>query len=220
MSTKIKFIAALAVSALLLAASANAGILENHPLAYNNGSGPFGGAWTGSDVYDNGMASPEHLVGDLDFSVFTVANFNTAFPGSGYVPGVGDGLIYAYQLENQGDFLVSAQIVGISNVANAIGSFLYAAGDVAPTGQSFDISGNANWDFSGDNIGTNEDSYILVFSSPNIPELGTGVGVTVDGGTFGLTTVPTPSATPLPEPGTLSLLLVGAFGLLSRRRLS
>lgn len=220
MYTKMKFFAALAVCALLIAAPVHAGILNGNPLAFDNNAGPgAGGAWTGSDVYDNGMAPPMHLIGNIDFAVFTVADFNTAFPGSGYVPGVGDGLIYAYQLENQGDFLVSTQIVGISNVASTIGSFLYAAGDVAPTSQSFDLSGNANWSFSSDNIGSGEDSYILVYSSPNIPELGTGVGVTVDGGTVGLTTVPTPSSVALPEPASICVWGIGMFCLFTRRRL-
>lgn len=221
MYTNMKFIALVAVSALLVAgAPAYAGILNNHPLAYDNNAGPGpGGSWTGSDVYDNGLASPFHLVGNLDFAVFTAANFVTAFPGAApaYVPG--DALVYAYQIENQGDFAVSAQIVGISSVANTIGSFLYNAGEVAPSFSVFDVGGNAIWGFTAPNIGTGQDSYVLAYSSPNIPTMGTGVGITVDGGTFGITNVPTPSSTPIPEPASIAVAGLGLVScLLSRRR--
>lgn len=220
MSTKTKLIALMAVSALLVAAPAHAGILNNHLLAFNNGAGPgVGGAWTGSDVYDNGLASPFHLVGNLDYAVFTAGAFGAAFPASPYVPGAA--LVYTYQIENQGDFAVSAQIVGISTVANTIGSFQNAVGEVAPSAQVFDSGGNAIWFFSSPNIGTGQDSYILAYSSPNIPVLGAAVGVTVDGGTFGLTTVPTPSSTPIPEPATLGIAGLGLISmLLARRRMN
>ncbi len=221
MLSKAKFLALIAVLSLLIVAPVQAGVLNNHALAFNNGAGPAGGAWTGSDVFNNGLPFPNNLIGNIDFSVFEVADFDTAFPGSGYVPGAGDGLVYAYQLENQGNFFVSAQIVGISNIANAIDNFpsgAVAPVEVAPGVSIFDTGGNAVWLFSAQNIQTGENSTILVYSSPNVPELGTGLGITVDGGTVGITTVPTPSSTAIPEPGTVALLGIGMIGLMTRRR--
>jgi len=227
MSTKSRFLALTAMFSILLISSVNAGVLDGNPLAFNNGAGPSGGAWTGSDVYDNGLVGTGfHLIGNLDFAVFTVADFDTAFPGvlnvpvTGYTPDPGDSLIYAYQIENQGDFAVSAQIVGISSVANAIGSFVNASGEVAPSAQVFDSGGNAIWFYSAPNIATGEDSYIMAFSSQNIPQLGTGIGTTVDGGTVGITSVPTPSSIAIPEPASFVLLVAGLLGSFacSRRR--
>jgi len=228
MSIKSKLLALIAVFSLLLVvapvdvAPVHAGILNNNPLAFNNGAGPGpGGAWTGSDVFNNGLPSPNSLIGNIDFSVFTLADFSTVFPGSGYVPGAGDGLVYTYQLENQGDFFISAQIVGISNIANAIGNFpsgAVAPVEVAPGVSIFDTAGNAIWLFSAQNIPTGDNSTILAYSSPNVPELGTGLGITVDGGTVGITTVPTPGSVAIPEPASVALLGIGLLGLLSRRR--
>ena len=75
--------------------------------------------------------------------------------------------------------------------------------------------GTANWTFGNPNIMQNEDSYVLLFSSPNVPEM--GFGVTIDGGGTATEQLPNPSSIPLPEPGTIGVLAL-AGGMLLRRR--
>ena len=220
------FFAALAVCSLLIA-SASAGILENHPLAFNDGNGPgLGGAWTGSSPYSNGLPFPNNLVGTVDFAVMTAANFATAFPDAGTSASgtildpngyaAGDALVYLYQVNNDGNFALSAEIVGINNPANTIGQFRNDAPEVASSARTFDVAGNAVYNFTAPFVGTGQSTTILAFSSPNIPEL--GISISVNGGTFGTSPVPTPSAIAIPEPTAVTLLAAGSALMLLRRR--
>ena len=224
----VKFFLALLAVFSLLTASATAGILENHPLAFNDGNGPGpGGSWTGSSPYTNGLAFPSNLEGTVDFAVFTAADFATAFPDaadpnvagttlnpSGYTPG--DALVYLYQVNNDGNFALSAEIVGIDNPANTQGEFRTSPSEVASSGYLFDIADNAIFNFTAPFVGTGETTTILAFSSPNVPEL--GLSISVNGGTFGTSPVPTPSSTPVPEPAALTMLVAGSALVLVRRR--
>jgi hypothetical protein len=95
---------------------------------------------------------------------------------------------------------VTAEIVGISNPANTIGTF--DIGDVDASSASF--TPNARWLFA-PGVPTGMSTWGLAFSSPNLPIV--GAALTVDGGTQALAAgVPTPG--PIPEPG--SFLLAGA----------
>ena len=70
--------------------------------------------WTGTVAFDNG-----NLQGNLDYAVFTAADFNANFLGDGYVPD--DAVVYTYQIENSTDpvsFTISTQTVGIVNAAS------------------------------------------------------------------------------------------------------
>ncbi len=202
-----KIVAAIACGLILCtAAVSSAGILNGNPLAYDDGNGPAAGAWTGTLPFDNGNG----LEGDLDFAVFTTAVFNANFSGLGYTPSTPPtgGLVYTYQLTNTtsptGDS-ISAEIVGIVNPANTIGSF--DIGDIAPSLATFSGS-NALWQYN-PAIDAGETSFGMAFSSPNVPML--GVALTVDGGGTAQTVgVPTPSARPIPEPASLAM-----WGLLS-----
>ncbi len=214
MSTYKKVFAALALLFLLVAAPASAGVLNGHALSFNDGNGPSAGAWTGTSAYTNGLASPNNLNGTVDYSVMTVADFATAFPTATYVPG--GALVYMYQVNNTGTFSLSAEIVGINNPANAIGQFLNTAGEIASSLFGFDTGGNAVWNFTNPFVGTNQSTYILAFSSPNVPML--GASISVNGGTFGVSQVPTPSATAIPEPAGLALIAVGGMLVTFRRR--
>ena len=93
--------------------------------------------------------------------MFTAADFNSNFGGSGYAPG--DSLVYTYQVNNTGDHFVSAEIIGITNPANTIGSYdLGGAGDLDAFSAMF--TPNAEWHFD-PSIPTSISSYGLAFSS-------------------------------------------------------
>lgn len=162
--------------------------------------------WTGSVAFDNGSG----LKGDLDYAVFTAGDFNTNFSGMGYTPG--DAVVYTYQLINSSDpgtDSISAQIVGIINAANTIGTF--DIGDVDASSENF-VGLNAVWLFNPE-IPLGQSSWGLAFSSPNLPM--NGAGLTVDGGAsiFELN-IPTPSDIPIPEPSSLAVLGCGGLMML------
>jgi len=198
-------LACLAVFAMA-SSVAMAGVLDDNPAAYNDGSGPgTGGRWAGSVTFTDGF----DLSGYIDFAVFKAADFNSNFPALGYAPA--DSLVYTYQLFVTGSDFASAQIVGVTNPASAIGQF--NIGDVAANAMDLS-SGIAEWDFPG--ILTGESSYGLAFSSPNKPEY--GAGLTFDGGSGVLTTLPTPSANAIPEPASFLLLACGSLMLFVLRK--
>ena len=218
MYTKIRsFFTALAVVSLL-ASSSFAGTLATTPGAFDDGSM----VWQGSVAYDNTLG----LNGTIDYVVMTAANFAANFPTagtpasgttlspSGYT--AGDDLVYLYQVNNAGGFSVSAQIVGIDNPANTIGEFRETASDIESSLYGFDIGGNAIWNFSVPFIAGGQSSTILAFSSPNVPEF--GASITVNGGTLAFSSVPTPSATPIPEPASIAMLALGTMFVATRRR--
>lgn len=190
----------LALLAMLVVSipTSQAGILDTHPNAY--------AGWTGTSPFNNGLG----LSGTLDYTVFTAADFNANFGGLGYVPT--DALVYTYQLFVTGTLNSSAELVGVINPANGIGSF--NIGGLAPSSASF--TPNARWNFAG-GIPTGSSSYGLAFSSPNIPIFGSSL--TFDGGTpaaGGI--VPTPGPIAIPEPASLCLLATSlAIACFSRR---
>ena len=77
----------------------------------------------------------------------TAANFSAEFPGAigpaqlQYTPG--DSVVYRYQVNNTEAHQVSAKIIGISNPANTIGSFLNTVGENDPDQEGFGGSGTA-----------------------------------------------------------------------------
>jgi PEP-CTERM motif len=213
-----KVLTSVVFCALMLSTTVSqAGALATSPDALYIGSGPNvgpdGGYWRGSVHYDNG----NDLIGDIDFAVFTRADFLANYGGLGYVPSLypSGGLVYAYQLFSTGPDATSAEIVGITNPANTIGSWDF--GDVAPTTAAF-VGTNARWTFSTPAIGTGQSSWGLAYSSAYNPM--SGAGLVIDGGgsvvQFGL---PTPSTSAIPEPASLTLMVVsGLLFLVWRRR--
>lgn len=186
---------AVAVIIMGAASGVHAGILNGHVAAY--------GGVTGSVPFNNGLG----LIGTIDYAVFTANAFNANFAGLGYVPG--DDLVYTYQVSVIGNLGVSAEIVGISNPANTIGTF--DIGDVDATSAAFTPDGR--WLFSPE-IPTGMTSWGLAFSSPNLPIV--GAALTIDGGTQALVAgVPTPG--PVPEPATALLLAWGLTACCSWR---
>ncbi len=201
------FLQLFAVVVMLLgsAPTSQAGILNGHPDA-------FAGV-TGSVPY---TSFSTNLNGTIDFAVFTAADFNANFGGQGYVPA--GPLVYTYQVNNNGASFVSAEVVGIINIANAIGSFgPLNAGDVDSTAESFDGGGNAVWDFSPGSIPTGLSSYGLAFSSPQLPIV--GAAQTVNGGESAFAVgVPTPGPIFIPEPSSIIMLGSSLVWLAARRR--
>jgi hypothetical protein len=174
-----QFIIAL-FSTMVLTSTSAAGILNGHASA-------FGGV-TGSVPFNNGVG----LSGDIDYAVFTAADFNANFLGLGYVPG--DSLVYTYQVFVAGSLGVSAEIVGVGNPANTIGTFDIGDQDAA----SASFTPNARWLFAPE-IPSGMSSWGLAFSSPNLPIV--GAALTIDGGTQALIAgVPTPGPIEVPEP--------------------
>jgi hypothetical protein len=155
--------------------------------------------WTGTAAFDNGNG----LKGNLDYAVFTAADFLLNFAGQGYVPG--DAYVYTYQLiasSDAGTDSISTEVVGIINPANTIGTF--NIGDVNASSATF-VGSNAQWLFNPE-IPLGMSSWGLAFSSPNGPM--NGVALTVDGGASVLITeIPTPA----PEPGSLLLMICGGI---------
>lgn len=185
------------LSTMVLATASQAGILNGHAAAFSG--------VTGSVPYNNGVG----LSGNIDYAVFTAADFNTNFAGLGYVPG--DALVYTYQVEVTGSLGVSGEVIGISNSANTIGTF--NIGNVNASSSSF--TPNATWLFSPE-IPTGQSSWGLAFSSPNLPIV--GGSLTIDGGTTALVAgVPTPG--PIPEPSTIFILATSIAGCCVSRRI-
>jgi hypothetical protein len=189
-----------AFSLMVVASISHAGMLNAHVDA-------FGGV-TGTVPFNNGVG----LSGTIDYAVFTADDFNSNFAGLGYVPG--DVLVYTYQLFITGSLGVSAEIVGVSNPANTIGTF--DIGDVDASSASF--TPNARWLFSPE-VATGESSWGLAFSSPNLPIV--GASLTIDGGTQALIAgVPTPGPIPvIPEPASLLLAMLTLAGACAAKHL-
>lgn len=181
---------------LALAVSSQAGVLDSNPNALTSGTAAF----------DNG----NNLSGTVDYAVFTASAFNTAFPAASYVPG--DAYVYAYQVLNGGSDNFSSLVVGITNPANTIGTF--NIGDIDASLAAFDGSGNAEFQFLSPEIQMGESSYGLVFSAPTLPE--PTVGVITDGGGFLQIDLVAPGV--IPEPATVSLILLTSIALVGRSR--
>lgn len=121
-------------------------------------------------------------------------------------------LVYTYQMFVTGSLGVSAELVGVSNPGNTIGTF--DIGDINASAASF--TPNARWLFSPE-IPTGMSSWGLAFSSLYLPIV--GAALTIDGGTQALVAgVPTPGPVALPEPA--SGLLLALPLLVARRRCS
>jgi hypothetical protein len=158
---------------------AHAGFLAGNALAYNDGNGPFLGAWTGSSPFANG-----NLTGYVDWAVFTDTDFNSLFLGGGYVPPAGE-YVYAHQIFTTG------ALIGAS------GMDIVLAGYPAGNGGSFStlippvngvpvVFASADPNLATFVLATETDlltpSDGLVYSSPNPPQL-SGTPIVVDGGT-------------------------------------
>ena len=178
--------------------------LDGHANAYDDGSK----AWSGTTAFSDGS----NLTGYVEWAVFGPGDF----PYAGYTPTAGE-LTYACQVFSTGTDAIVSYATAVNNPANSAGSFADLAGDAVknPPGPSLTIPGSISWPFDG--LGSGENSVGLAFSSLMVPE--DLYGLVLNGGSYAVVIpVPTPSATEIPEPATLGLLVLGGMALLRRRR--
>jgi hypothetical protein len=183
--------------------SASAGLVGTG-LAYNDGAK----TWDGTVPFSKTSGSVT-LAGSMDWAVFTAANFNTLFGGSGYTPHAGE-LVYTYQLHNTGNTYISlSELVLISQApADTAGYFsLGGSSEQAPYSSTI-TSGDVVWSFqSPNNIAVGAYSTGLAFSSIRKPR--SDFDIVFNGGvsvTFAGMGGPGPNS--IPEPSALALLTV------------
>jgi hypothetical protein len=193
----------------ILAVPVSAGVLNEHPDAYNDGLGPGpGGLWSTTTSFTDGG----NLSGTVDWAVFAPGDFPFDL-GGGWTPTAGQ-VSYVYQILVDGSHDVSSYTVPLVNPADNIGAFVDALAPITgnlPDGMTLTQppAGSAYWNWEGGNaIGQGGSSSGLAFSSPYKPE--ETFSVVVNGGSFAVAVpVPTPSDEVIPEPGTLTSLAVG-----------
>lgn len=126
---------------------------------------------------------------------------------------------YLYQISATGSLPITKLSVGMleSNEAEDIGYFQIDPTDIAPTDAFFGGMppnlDSANWTFSG--LTDGDVSYTLNYWSVNEPRY--GPASLHDGGVIAGGVVPSPSDV-IPEPGTVSLLVVGGILIAIRKR--
>ncbi len=184
---------------VLAVSSAQAGVLNGHAGAYQH--------WTGSTPFDNGSG----LAGYVEYCVFEPGQFSD----SGYTVPAGQQFVYAYQVFSTDTDWISSFAMAVQNAANTPGTTADMSG-VSATGAIINAGNEVRWTFADQGINLGQNSVGLLFSSPNAPEL--LFGTIVDGGGFAYAyPLPAPSAF-IPEPATMSLLVLGGMAMLRRRR--
>jgi hypothetical protein len=161
---------------------------------------------SGQTNFNNG-----NLIGSVEYMVFGPDQYpgTTAFPSTDYV--------YVYRVFNDVESSVSIDFFSVDiNTNTIVGNLTYETepGDVIPGSQSILSETVLNLFYSmSAPIPQGGQSAILLFSSPFEPTQGFG---TVSGGLADSEIVSL--ATPVPEPATLSLLILGGIFTIRSRR--
>lgn len=193
---KILAICTLAIAGLQ--SSGFAGVLNGHFAAYDGVAGTV--------PFSNGSG----LSGTVDYAVFTAAAFGANFGGLGYVPS--GGLVYAFQVENTGTEQIIGETIVVPNPAGGIGTF--NIGDIDAI--SATLIADAEWTFD-PAIAPGESSWGLAFSSNYTPIVGFSTIVGEDA-SWMFAGVPVPGNLAVPEPGSATILALGAILFFLKRR--
>jgi len=172
-------------------------------------SGPLNGdvtaipGFTGTTPFTNGV-----IFGTVDYAVYTYGAYLAEWGPAGYTPTVGED-VYTYQvILNPGSLGISHLSVHIENPADTPGAFTIGAGTF-PTTINIGPGGppSADFYFSPEALSSSSG---VAFSSPNAPIM--RFGSLVDGGTTAFVVpLPTPGATQIPDPATVTLFLAAAL---------
>jgi hypothetical protein len=158
-----------------------AGPLAGHPLAFNDGNGPAGGAWTGVSTFADTVGGTVHgifLSGTVEWAVFPPGVF--PYPGvTDWSPLPGQ-LTYAYQIYHTGPAAVDFMRVNTSIALGSNGGAfdLGNGADIPPSTVAFQGFGSLlHFRFDTIKIPPMGSSAGLAFSSDRIPLIGTGTGI-------------------------------------------
>ena len=206
------FLGAFAIVSLIAASASAASSLLGTGKSYTDSLHPLG--WEGSQTFTKSVTGGT-LAGEVDWAIFTAANFDSLFPDYTGTPGE---LVYAYQVFNTGGVDISKTEAPLLSLAPAdnVGDFASdGMSGVLPSSMSI-ISADVIWNFASPEIGYSSPATTksagLAFSSSRAPR--TDWYVIVDGGgSVNVNGVGGPGTTAIPEPSALALLAVMAASL-------
>ena len=238
--------AALAACAVMLLACLGqayaVGPLVGDPAAYNDGSGPNGGAWSGTQTIPTTLNT---LQVDVDFAVYAPGTLgNSSLFSAGDVPASATEFVYVYQVRNTagGTSALATLTVGLGDLffhplippggndgfdeeLPSNDGWVTGFGDVDPafsviTPNDIDrdpLAQGILWDFNGGlGLPVGQSSSMLVFTATGGPEWDLA-SIAGGGGSVATGILPSPTQH-MPEPSTLVLGLLASLGMLRRQK--
>jgi hypothetical protein len=214
-------------------AVAEAGALGTTNRAISVG-GPDGGYWRGIVPFDIDPVFPgvfdDEVEGVLEWAVFAPGKFQLFLDDNAiaaFDPAPGE-VVYAYHVSAIAAAFpgVDTVTVGIdqTDVVSTLPTQILTAvlGEEGASGESLQLNTSAAWDFGPSTIDAGEQSSLLLFASPNAPQLDTfqiNSGLAAFNGNTPTTMVGSPSDQAyVPEPASMVLWAVGLLALSGIRR--